>query len=158
MNADFLASAFMACSDSQPRTIYAANMEASQAAADRAISRVKDGKVRDEIETALSSLVFRAGLCGFVNGVGYVIDLKDSAAVRAAKSMKGEKAEPPKKKAVFPPPQPVIQLDMKSGAMLACYPSKLAAERATGVDDSAIGLCCKGERAHAGGFRWQYKT
>jgi group I intron endonuclease len=36
------------------------------------------------------------------------------------------------------------------------YISAIDASEKTGVDNSSIGKCCKGQRNNAGGFRWEY--
>ena len=46
----------------------------------------------------------------------------------------------------------------KEGVYIASYDSSLEAQRKTGVHNSHIVLCCKGERKSAGGFKWTYKN
>ena len=46
----------------------------------------------------------------------------------------------------------------KEGVYIASYDSSLEAQRKTGVHNSHIVLCCKGERKSAGGFKWAYKN
>lgn len=45
----------------------------------------------------------------------------------------------------------------KSGEFIAEYPSIMEAERQTGISNSSICQCCKGNRKSAGGFIWKYK-
>lgn len=52
--------------------------------------------------------------------------------------------------------KPVAQYSL-DGALLAKYPSTNAAASATGQRSGAhIAECCKGKRAHCGGYRWQW--
>lgn len=53
-------------------------------------------------------------------------------------------------------PQPVAQYELTTGAKLGEFPSILAAQKATGIDDSSIARCCKGDYVHAGGYKWKY--
>ena len=46
----------------------------------------------------------------------------------------------------------------KEGVYIASYDSSLEAQRKTGVHNSHIVLCCKGERKSAGGFKWAFKN
>lgn len=54
--------------------------------------------------------------------------------------------------------QPVNQYDM-DGTLMHTYSSAKEAERVTGIDQSSIRKCCKGEGNYksAGGFIWKYK-
>lgn len=51
----------------------------------------------------------------------------------------------------------VIQYD-KSGNIIAEYQSAKEAFRQTGINDTTIGLVCKGKGKTAGGFIWRYKN
>ena len=46
----------------------------------------------------------------------------------------------------------------KEGVYIASYDSSLEAQRKTGVHNSHIVLCCRGERKSAGGFKWTFKN
>lgn len=51
----------------------------------------------------------------------------------------------------------VLQLT-KEGEFVAEYSSAKEAKRQTGIDDTTIGLVCKGRGKTAGGFVWKYKN
>lgn len=53
--------------------------------------------------------------------------------------------------------KPVLQI-RKDGEVLCEYISMVDAERKTGVDNSKICACCKGNRKTAGGYIWKYKN
>ena len=46
----------------------------------------------------------------------------------------------------------------KDGAFVAEYPTAKEARRQTGINDTTIGLVCKGKNKTAGGFIWRYKN
>lgn len=46
----------------------------------------------------------------------------------------------------------------KEGVFITSYESTAEAQRKTGVHNSHIALCCRGERKSAGGFKWAYKN
>ncbi len=46
----------------------------------------------------------------------------------------------------------------KEGEFIAEYPSAKEARRQTGINDTTIGLVCKGKGKTAGGFVWKYKN
>lgn len=50
--------------------------------------------------------------------------------------------------------RPVIQLD-KNGNTMKEYPSRIVAERETGIDARDIGAVCSGARKTAGGYKWR---
>lgn len=50
--------------------------------------------------------------------------------------------------------RPVTQLD-KNGNTIKEYPSRLDAERETGIDARHIGNVCSGSRKQAGGYKWR---
>ncbi len=50
--------------------------------------------------------------------------------------------------------RPLIQLD-KKGNVIKEYPSRLDAERETGIDAGHIGMVCAGARKTAGGYKWR---
>ena len=54
------------------------------------------------------------------------------------------------------PQKSVLQLSI-NGEFIAEYPSTREAERQTGISNSNICQCCKGNRKSAGGFIWKYK-
>lgn len=43
-----------------------------------------------------------------------------------------------------------------SGDLVAAYDSMCLAKCATGIDNSAISMCCSGRRKTAGGYKWSY--
>ncbi len=51
---------------------------------------------------------------------------------------------------------PIYQYSI-DGKFLAEFPSMMEAERATGIENSAICACCKGRHAYTKGFRWSYE-
>lgn len=61
---------------------------------------------------------------------------------RISASNKGKKA------------RPVIQLD-KNGNTIKEYPSRIVAERETGINACAIGRVCGGTQTTAGGYKWK---
>jgi hypothetical protein len=54
-------------------------------------------------------------------------------------------------------PRPVVQYSL-DGKKIKEYPSALAAEAATGINDSHIGLVVRGIARTAKGFKWKYKN
>lgn len=50
--------------------------------------------------------------------------------------------------------RPVLQIDVKSGAIIGRFPSTKDAEKATGARH--IGSCCSGNRKSSGGYNWKY--
>lgn len=52
--------------------------------------------------------------------------------------------------------KPVEQYTL-SMEFVAEYPSIKEAERQTGIHNSIISKCCRGERKSAGGYKWKYK-
>ncbi|URZ16921.1 NUMOD3 domain-containing DNA-binding protein [Clostridium felsineum] len=53
--------------------------------------------------------------------------------------------------------KPVLQLDKKTGAVIAEFPSMMDAERQTGIYNGNIVKVCRGKQKSAGGYCWQYK-
>ncbi len=51
----------------------------------------------------------------------------------------------------------VYQMDM-SGNIIADFGSMSDAQRKTGISKGGIRYVCLGERVHAGGYKWKYKT
>jgi hypothetical protein len=51
----------------------------------------------------------------------------------------------------------VLQFDL-DGNLIASYCSVTKASEINKINISSIGLCCKGQRNTAGGFRWKYKN
>lgn len=49
--------------------------------------------------------------------------------------------------------KPVVQFD---GKIFVVWDSIIEASRKTGVNNSHISSCCKGERKTAGGYKWRY--
>lgn len=52
----------------------------------------------------------------------------------------------------------VLQIDKKTGIMVAEYTSLSEASRQTGTQVSAISMCCKGKLRSSNGYKWQYKN
>ena len=52
--------------------------------------------------------------------------------------------------------KPVEQYDLKSGELLATYPSTNAVERLMGFNQSTISKACRGQRKKAYGYIWKY--
>lgn len=50
----------------------------------------------------------------------------------------------------------VAQINRLTGEVIAVYPSIMEAHRDTGVDQSNICQCCKGNLKSVGGYVWQY--
>ena len=48
----------------------------------------------------------------------------------------------------------VIQMDMQ-GKYIKAYPSRVSAEKETGIDARHIGSVCSGKRKSAGGYKWR---
>lgn len=51
----------------------------------------------------------------------------------------------------------VEQYDLKSGELLATYPSTMAVERLMGFANSTISMACRGQYKQAYGYIWKYK-
>ena len=52
--------------------------------------------------------------------------------------------------------KPVAQIDTNTGEILKVFESPIYAEKELGICSKNISKVCKGERNHAGGFKWQY--
>ena len=52
---------------------------------------------------------------------------------------------------------PIIQIDPRTGKVVAEYPGQSAAARATGIAASCINACLRGKQKRAGGYFWEYK-
>lgn len=50
----------------------------------------------------------------------------------------------------------IAQYDLNTGAFIQDWECIMDASRATGIDNSCISKCAKGERKHAGGFVWKF--
>lgn len=53
--------------------------------------------------------------------------------------------------------KPVLQIDMRTGAVIAEYESAYAAQEALGIGHGHVGAVCNGKRKGAGGFYWKWK-
>jgi hypothetical protein len=53
-------------------------------------------------------------------------------------------------------PQPVQQVDLATGTVIATFTSKADAVRSTGVCSTTISQCCSGSKVSVGGYGWRY--
>lgn len=53
---------------------------------------------------------------------------------------------------------PIEQLNMKTGKVIATYDTAIAAKRVTGISNRNICSVIKGKRANAGGYLWRLKV
>lgn len=51
----------------------------------------------------------------------------------------------------------VVQIDLKTGKIIAEYESSRIATCLTGIDNTGIQKCCRGFHSQCGGYSWQYK-
>ena len=54
--------------------------------------------------------------------------------------------------------KPIQQLDMKTGLIIATYPSASIASKETGILISNISMAAKGKRKTTGGYGWRYQN
>nr|DAM93111.1 MAG TPA: homing endonuclease [Caudoviricetes sp.] len=54
--------------------------------------------------------------------------------------------------------KPIQQLDMKTGFIIATYPSLTEAGLSTGINWGNISMVTRGERKTAGGYGWRYQN
>lgn len=54
--------------------------------------------------------------------------------------------------------KPIQQLDMKTGLIIATYPSASIASKETGILISNISMAAKGKRKTTGGYGWKYQN
>lgn len=52
---------------------------------------------------------------------------------------------------------PIIQIDPKTGTVVAEYPGQSTAAKKTGIPTSCINAALRGRQRTAGGYLWQYK-
>ncbi len=52
--------------------------------------------------------------------------------------------------------RPVEQINLRTGDVIATFPSQLAASKATGVQQGHISMVCNGNWDQSGGFSWRF--
>lgn len=54
--------------------------------------------------------------------------------------------------------KPILQLDLKTGLIIATYPSLTEASLSTGINWGNISMVARGKRKSAGGYGWRYQN